>query len=70
MLWPPDVKSRLTGKDSDAGKDERQKEKGAAEDEMVRQHHELNGHEFEKIPGQKSLVCCGPWGHKDSDTIQ
>ena len=72
MLWLPDVKSRLTGKDSDAGKDERQKEKGAAEDEMVRQHHKLNGHEFEKTladsEGQGSLVSCSPWGHKQSNT--
>ena len=36
VLWPPDVKSRLLEKDPDAGKDQRQKEKGAAEDEMVR----------------------------------
>ena len=36
ILWPPDVKSRLIGKDSDAGKDWRQEEKGAAENEMVR----------------------------------
>ena len=39
ILWPPDVKSRLFGKDPDAGKDCRQKEKGAIEDEMVRKHH-------------------------------
>ena len=39
MLWPPDVKSRPIGKDPDAGKDGRQKEKGAAEDAMVREHH-------------------------------
>ena len=36
VLWPPDVKSLLTGKDSDAGKDWKQKEKEVAEDEMVR----------------------------------
>ena len=36
ILWPPDAKSRLTGKDPDAGKDWRPKEKGVAEDEMVR----------------------------------
>ena len=51
VLWPPDVKSRLIWKDPDAGKDWGQKEKGAAEDEMVRQHHWLNGHEFEQTPG-------------------
>ena len=60
ILWPPDAKSWLTGKDPDAGKDWRQKEKGTAEDEMVRQHHQLNGHEFEQTPGdsgeQGSLV--------------
>ena len=47
ILWPPDVKSWLTWKDPDAGKDWRQKEKGTAEDEMVGWHHWLNGHEFE-----------------------
>ena len=39
ILWPPDAKSRLNGKDPDAGKDQRQKQKGEAEDEMVRWHH-------------------------------
>ena len=56
------MKSWLIGKDPDAGKDWRQKEKGAAEDEMVRQHHWLNGRDFEQTPGnggrQRSLVCC------------
>ena len=46
-LWPPAVKSRLIGKDPDAGKDRRQDEKGMTEDEMVGWHHQLNGHEFE-----------------------
>ena len=50
-FWPPDGKSRLIGKGPDAGKDWTQKEKRAAEDEMVRQHHPLNGHEFEQTPG-------------------
>ena len=45
---PPDAKSLLTGKDPDAGKDWGQKEKGPAEDEIVRKHHHLNGHEFEQ----------------------
>ena len=71
ILWPPDVKSQLIRKDPDAGKDWRQKKKGAAEDEMVRQHQWLNGHEFEQTPGdsegQGSLACCSPWGHKESD---
>ena len=48
ILWPPDVKNWLIGKDPDAGKDWRQEEKGMTEDEMVRRHHRLNGHEFEQ----------------------
>ena len=47
ILWPPDVKNWLIGKDSDAEKDWRQEEKGMTEDEMVVWHHRLNGHEFE-----------------------
>ena len=43
ILWAPDAKSQLIGKDPDAGKDWRQKQKGEAEDEMVRWHHWLNG---------------------------
>ena len=62
LLWPPDVKSWLTGKDPDAGKDWRLKQKGAAEDEMVREHHWLNGHECEQTPGdsegQRRLAWC------------
>ena len=50
ILWPPDVKSRLTGKDPDAGKDWGQKEKGTTEDEMAGWHHWLHGHEFEWTP--------------------
>ena len=65
------MKNRLIGKDSDAGKDCRQEEKGMTEDEMVGWHHRLNGHEFEKTlgnsEGQESLVCYSPWGHKESD---
>ena len=45
--WPPDVKSQLIGKDSDAGKDRRQEEKGEREDKMVGWHHQFKGHEFE-----------------------
>ena len=60
ILWPSDSKSRLIGKDLDAGKDGRPKEKGTAEDEMVREHHQLNGHELEQTPGdsegQQSLL--------------
>ena len=70
-LWPPDAKSQLIGKDPDAGKDWRQKEKGVAEDEMVRWHYQLNGHEFEQTPGdgerQGSLACCSPQDCKESD---
>ena len=49
MLWPPDAKNWLIGKDPDAGKDWRQEEKGKTEDEMVGWHHWLNGHEFEQL---------------------
>ena len=69
ILWPPDVKSLHIGKDSDAGKDWKQKEKWEAEDEMVREYYQLNGHEFEQSPGdnegQGSLVCCSPWSCKE-----
>ena len=68
LLWPPDVKSQLIGKDPDAGKDWGQEEKGVAEHEMVRQDHWFNGHEFEQTPGdsggQKSLACCSSWGRR------
>jgi len=47
VLWPPDAKNWLIGKDPDAGKDWRQEEKGATEDEIVGWHHRFNGHEFE-----------------------
>ena len=72
ILWPPDVKSQLTGKDPDAGKDWRQEEKRVTEDEMAGWHHWLNGHEFEQTQGdnegQGSLECCSSWGCKESDT--
>ena len=71
-LWPFDVKSRLIGKDPDAGKDWGQEEKGMPEDEMVGWHHQLNGHEFEQTlgnsEGQGSVMCCSPWGHKELGT--
>ena len=51
ILWPPDVKNWLIGKDPDAGKDWKQEEKGTTEDELVEWHHQLNGHEFEQAPG-------------------
>ena len=46
ILWPPHVKSWLIGKDSDAGRDWGQEEKGMTEDEMAGWHHRLDGHEF------------------------
>ena len=71
ILWEPDVKSQITRKDPNAGKDWRQ-EKGMTEDEMVGWHHRLNGHEFEQTQGDNkwkgSLGCCSPWGHEESDT--
>jgi len=64
IFWPPDVKSWLTGKDPDAGKDWRQEETGVTEDEMSAWYHWLNGHEFEQTLGdserQGSLICCSP----------
>ena len=68
ILWPPDVKNRLIGKYTDAGKDWRQEKKGTTEDELVGWHHRLDGHEFELAPrvgdGQGSLACCSPWGRR------
>ena len=67
ILWPPDAKSWLIGKDPDAGKDWRQKEK-ETEDEMVGWYHQLSGHGFEQTlgdsEGQGSLACCSPQGHR------
>ena len=72
IVWPPDAKTWLIGKDPDAGKDWRQEEKGMTEDEMVGWHHRLNGHEFGWTPGvgdgQGGLACCSSWGRKESDT--
>ena len=66
VLWPPDAKSQLIGKDPGAGKDWGQEKKGMTEDEMVGWHHWLSGDEFEQAPGdfegQGSLACCSPWG--------
>ena len=63
-----------TGKDTDAGKDQRQEETGMTEDEMVGWHPQLNGHEFEQAlgdsEGQGSLASCSPWGRKESDTTE
>ena len=72
ILWPPDAKNWLIGKDLDAGKDWRQK--GMTEDEMVGWHHWLDRHEFEQAlgvgDGQGGLACCSPWGHKESDVTE
>ena len=74
ILWPPDIKSWLIGKDLDPGKDWRQKKKEAAEDKMVGWHHQLNGHEFEwtlgDSEGQESLLCCSAWSGKELDTTE
>ena len=71
ILWPPDAKNWLIGKEADAGKDWRWEEKGTTEGEMIGWHHWLNGHVFEQAPGvddgQGSLVCYSPWGHKELD---
>ena len=74
ILWPPDMKSWLFGKDPDARKHRRQEEKGTTEDEMIGWHHQLNGHEFEQALGdgerQESLTCCSLLGRKASDTTE
>ena len=70
ILWLRDEKSLLIGNSPEAGKDWKQKEKRAVEDEMVRYHHQLNGHEFEQTlqdRGQRSLACCSSWGYKELD---
>ena len=77
ILWPPNVKGWLIGKDPDAGKDPEglgQEEKGITEDEMVRWRHRLNGHGFGWTlgvgDGQGGLTCCGSWGCKESDMTE
>ena len=74
ILWPPDAKSQLTGKDPDAGKDWGQEEKGTTKGEMVGWHYWLDGHEFEQTQGdgdgQGGLACCSPWGLKESNTTE
>ena len=74
ILWPPDVKNWLLGKNPNAGKDWRQEEKGTTEDKMVGWHHRLDGLEFEQAPGvgdgQGSLVCCSPWDCKELHTTK
>ena len=72
IIWPPDVNSWLIGKDPDSGKDWRQKEKRASEDEMAGWHHWFNEYELGQTlgdgEGQGGLACCSPWGRKESDT--
>ena len=74
VLWPPHAKSWLIRKDSDAGRDWGQEEKGMTEEEMAGWHHWLDGREFEWTledgDGQGGLVCCDSWGHKESDTTE
>ena len=74
ILWPPDAKSWLIGKDPDAGKDWGQEEKGIIENEMVGWHHWLNRHGFGWTlgvgDGQGGLVCCSSWDCKESDTTK
>ena len=74
VLWPPHAKSWLVGKDSDAGRDWGQEEKGMTEDEMAGWHHWLDECEFEWTPGvgdgHWGLACYNSWGHKKSDTTE
>ena len=74
VLWPPHAKSLLIGKDSDAGRDWGQEEKGTTEDEMAGWHHWLDGAESEWTPGvgdgQGGLACCDSWGRKESDMTE
>ena len=74
VLWLPRAKSWLIGKDSDAGRDWGQEEKGTTEDEIAGWHHRLDGREFEWTPGvgdgQEGLTCCNSWGRKESDTTE
>ena len=74
ILWPPDVKSWLTGKDPDAGRDWGQEEKGTTENEVFGCHHWLDGHGFGWTlgvgDGQGGLAFCDSWGRKESDTTE
>ena len=74
VLWPLHAKSWLVGKDSDAGRDWGQAEKGTTEEEMAGWHHWLNGCESQWAPGvgdgQGGLGCCGSWGRKESDMTE
>ena len=74
VLWPPPEKTWLTGKDSDAGRDWGQEEKGTTEDEMAGWHHRIDEHGFGWTPevgdGQGGLACYGSWGRRESDTTE
>ena len=74
VLWPPQVKSWLIGKDSDAGRDWGQEDKGTTEDEIAGWHHQVDGRESEWTlgdgDGQGGLVCCDSWGLEESDTTE
>ena len=74
IIWPPHAKSWLIGKDSDAGRDWGQEEKGTTEYEMAGWHHWLNGRESQWTPGvgdgQGGLACCNSWGRKESDMTE
>ena len=73
ILWTPDAKSWLTGKDSNAGNAWGQEENGVTKNAMVGWHHRLNGHKFEQTwggrDGEGMLACCNPRVHKESNTI-
>ena len=72
MIWKK--KSWLIGKDSDAGRDWGQEEKGTSEDEMAEWRHWLDGRESEWTPGvgdgQGGLECCDSWSRKEPDTTE
>ena len=72
VLWPPHAKSWLIGKDSDAGRDWGQEEKGTTEDERAGWHHQLDGLGWTPGvgDGQGGLTCCNSWGRKESDTTE
>ena len=74
VLWPPDVKKWVIGKDPYPGKCWRQEKTGTTEDEMVGWHHRVIGHELRQAPGvgdgQGSLACCSPWDHEESDVTE
>ena len=74
IFWPPNVKSWLIGKDSDAGRGWGQEEKGTTKEEMAGWHHWLDGRESEWTlgvgDGQGGLACCNSWGRKESDTTE